>query len=87
MIGFTTAVSVSASDKRRVCRATAIMCCKDLKSFSFCEGAGFTHLPAALVEIGAKSRSAVNTDDFITCWQHRKEPCREGGWGCSHTSK
>jgi hypothetical protein len=63
--GFTHSRSISAREKRRVCRAAAIMCCKDLRPFSFCEGAGFKHFAAVLLDVGARSKYVVNIDDLL----------------------
>jgi hypothetical protein len=64
--GFTHSRTISAREKRRVCRAAAIMCCKDLRPFSFCEGSGFKHFAAVLLDVGARSKSAVNIDDLLS---------------------
>jgi hypothetical protein len=65
IVGFAVPQPVSAKLKRQVARATAIMCCKDLRPFSTVEGEGFKLLASTLLDVGAKAKVPIAVHDLL----------------------
>ena len=65
MLKFATVGPARIADKRVVAKAAALMCCRDIRPFSIVDGEGFLKLADALIDVGVRSKTTIDTRSLL----------------------